>query len=90
MALAMTVINLLSKTNQKSAETRINTGFFKQLDLFKLNRSRRFPRAVIEYAVYVWYFVYDTTGNGSENFPRNFSSLSSHKVDGVYSSQGDA
>ena len=35
------------------------------------------------------YFVDDTAGNGSENFPRDLCGLGSHKVDGVYGSQGN-
>lgn len=39
------------------AETRINTGFFKQLDLFKLNRPRRLTGNIIEAAVYPLHFI---------------------------------
>ena len=45
------------------AETRINTGFFKQLDLFKLNRSGRLTGNVIHYPVHMAHLVNNSAGH---------------------------
>ena len=70
------------------AETRINTGFFKQLDLFKLNRSWWFAGQIIEYAVYPFYFVDDSAHHFLQSFKRNLRCLGGHEVDGVYGAEG--
>ena len=44
------------------AETRINTGFFKQLDLFPLYGSGGFRSNIVNDSVYVFNFVYDAGG----------------------------
>ena len=66
----------LKKCNQnailkeKSLKTLENKGFEALLQLFKLNRSRRFPRAIIQYAVYTFYLIDNSACDFSEYFPR--------------------
>ena len=65
------------------AETRINTGFFKQLDLFKLNRPRWFARQVVEYSIYSSYLVYDSAHDCLEHLEWYLCRFGGHEVDGV-------
>ena len=58
------------KPHNKSPETRINAGFPSSIFLLKLNRSRRFPRAIIQYAVYTFHLIYNSACDFSEYFPR--------------------
>ena len=67
------------------AETRINTGFFKQLDLFPLDRSGGLRGDIVHDAVYAGDLVYDTAGSLVEDVIRDARPVSGHKV-----ARGDA
>ncbi len=68
------------------AETRRNTGFFNQLDLFKLYGRRWFPRTIVHHSIYVFYFIYNSACGLPNNFPRNFCALCSHEIRSRYRS----
>lgn len=56
------------KPHNKSPETRINAGFPSSIFLFKLYRSWRFARQIVEYSVYAFDFV----DNSVHNFIKDF------------------
>lgn len=64
------------------AETRINTGFFKQLDLFKLDCRRGFACHVVAHSAYALDFIDYTRRHSGEQVIREASVLRSHKVGG--------
>ena len=43
--------------------------------LFKLNRCRGFSGTVVQYAVYIFYFIHNTAGGFSDDLPGNFGEL---------------
>ncbi len=49
--------------------------------LLPLDRSRRFARDVVDDAVDVGYFIYDTGADGLQHFPRKASEVTRHAVD---------
>ena len=61
-------------------EARINTGFRHFSPLFKLNRSRRFTRAVIQHAVNSLDFVHYSVGNLVEHLPWNLCCFGCHEI----------
>ena len=64
----------------KSRKVRCLCGFPAPCLLFKLNRSRRFPRTIIQYAVYTFHLIDDSTCNFSEYFPRKFCGFCGHEI----------
>ena len=59
------------KPHNKSPETRINARFPSSIFLFKLNRTRWLTRQIIEYAVYTFYFIYNTVHYPVQHLIRN-------------------
>lgn len=53
---------------RKSRKTLDFTGFATQLQLFKLYRSWRFARQIVEYSVYTFDFVDDSVHNFIKDF----------------------
>ena len=72
------------------AETRINTGFFKQLDLFHLNRPRWFAGQIIEYPVHVIHLVDDAVHALLEYFERDVRHFCGHEIVGFDGTQYDS
>ena len=62
------------------AETRINTGFFKQLDLFEFDRGGRFGRDIIDDAVDALDLVDDAHGDAIEHIVRDARPVGGHEV----------
>ena len=71
------------------AETRINTGFFKQLDLFELDRRRGFRGDVVKNAVHPMDFVHDAPGGMEEDFVRDLGRGGRHEIVRVDRAQDD-
>ena len=62
------------------AETRINTGFFKQLDLFKFDGRGRLGGDVVDNAVDAAHFVRNARGDAPQHTPRQGREHAGHKV----------
>ena len=59
------------------------------LVLFKLNRSRRFSRAIIEYPVNMEPFVDDSAGDLFQQIPWQLGGFGRHKIAGSHGPQSD-
>ena len=53
-----------------------------KLKLFKLNRCRRLPGAVIQHAVDTLYLIHNPTGYLAQHLPRKLCSFCSHEIRG--------
>ena len=67
----------------------INKGFLSYRGLFKLNRCRWFPRAIVHYSIYMLHFIYNSAGCSSDDIPRNLSAFCSHEICSGYCTQCD-
>ena len=68
-------------------EARINASFRHFNPLFKLNRPRWLPGAVVHDAVDVVDFVDDTGGDAVDQIPRQVRRLGGHEVAGRHSAE---
>ena len=57
--------------------------------LFKLNRCRWFPRAIIQHSVNMFHFIYDPAGCFSNYLPWDLCAFCRHEVCCGHCSQGD-
>ena len=71
------------------AETRINTGFFKQLDLFPLNRCRGLGGHIVEHAVDTGDLVYNAHRDAVEHVIRQAHPIGGHEVGGADGAESD-